>query len=128
MLNEGNTNPAYVLGRTFAILEMIQKNSVEGKLNTTIKDKFFASACSNPALVFPTLLKLAQHHLAKIGKEKEGLKVIREKQLSECLGVLESGSFPKAQSMENQGRFILGYYQQTQKLYEKKEANDNGSN
>jgi len=128
MLNKANTNSAYVLGRTFAILEMIQKNSVEGKLNATIKDKYFASACSNPALVFPTLLKLSQHHLAKIGKEMEGLKVIREKQLSECLGAIEGESFPKAQNMENQGRFILGYYQQNQELYKKKEDNDNGSN
>ena len=112
MLNEKSTNPAYVLGRAFAVLEMIQQNSAGSKLNSTIKDKYFATACSNPALVFPNLIKLAQHHLSKIGKDKEGAKIFWEKRLAECLGLLQEDSFPKAQNMENQGRFILGYYHQ----------------
>jgi len=114
-LNEESKNTAYVLGRTFAILEMIQKNAAGGSLNATIKDKYFATACSNPALVFPTLLKLAQHHLAKI--EGNYLNI----QLGNCLALLEIESFPKIQSLEKQGTFILGYYQQNQKLYEKRE-------
>ncbi|MCL2717787.1 MAG: type I-C CRISPR-associated protein Cas8c/Csd1 [Lachnospiraceae bacterium] len=117
MLDEQSTNSAYVLGRTFAILEMIQKNSVEGKLNATIKDKYFATACSNPALVFPTLLKLTQHHLAKF----DG--VFWDKKLGDCLKLV--ASFPKAQNMENQGQFILGYYHQTQKNYEKRTKEEN---
>ena len=122
MLNEQSTNSAYVLGRAFSLLEMIQKNASGGSLNTTIKDKYFATACSNPVLVFPTLLKLAQHHLTKIES------IYWEKKLGECLALLQGESFPRAQNMENQGRFILGYYQQTQKNYEKREDNDSGSN
>lgn len=114
-LNEKTTNSAYVLGRTFSILEMIQKNALGDGINATIKDKYFASACSNPALVFPNLLKLAQHHLAKIEGNYWNIK------LAECLSLLESESFPKTLNMENQGRFILGYYQQNQKNYEKRE-------
>lgn len=119
-LNEKSTNPAYVLGRTFSILEMIQKNALGEGINATIKDKYFASACSNPALVFPNLLKLAQHHLAKIQGESKGGGVYWSQQLGQCLGLLEDDSFPKTLNMENQGRFILGYYQQTQKNYEKR--------
>lgn len=115
-LNETSTNVAYVLGRTFAILEMIQKNALGEGINATIKNKYFASACSNPALIFPNLLKLTQYHLAKI----EGN--YWNKKLGECLGLLESDSFPKILNMENQGRFILGYYQQTQKNYEKRQV------
>lgn len=114
-LNEASTNPAYVLGRIFAILEIIQKNALGEGINATIKDKYFASACSNPSLVFPGLLKLAQHHLAKIEGNYWSVK------LGDCLGLLESESFPKIQNMENQGRFILGYYQQNQKNYEKRQ-------
>lgn len=113
-LNEKSTNPAYVLGRTFSILEMIQKNALGDNINATIKDKYFASACSNPSLVFPNLLKLAQHHLAKIEGNYWNI------QLGESLGLLEGESFPKILNMENQGRFILGYYQQNQKNYEKR--------
>lgn len=114
-LNEKSTNPAYVLGRTFSILEMIQKNALGNDINATIKDKYFATACSNPSLVFPNLLKLAQHHLAKIEGSYWNI------QLGNCLGLLEGESFPKILNMENQGRFILGYYQQNQKNYEKRE-------
>lgn len=114
-LNEKSTNSAYVLGRIFSILEMIQKNALGDNINATIKDKYFASACSNPSLVFPNLLKLAQHHLAKI--EGSYWNIL----LGECLGLLEGESFPKTLNMENQGRFILGYYQQNQKNYEKRQ-------
>lgn len=125
-LNEKSTKPAYVLGRVFAILEMIQKNALGSDINATIKDKYFASACSNPALVFPNLLKLTQHHLAKINK-KDGIGGSKywEIQLSNCISLLESDSFPKIMDLENQGRFILGYYQQTQKNYEKKVIKNN---
>jgi CRISPR-associated protein Csd1 len=115
-LNENSKNQAYVLGRIFSILEKIQKNAQGENLNTTIKDKYFSTACSNPSLVFPNLIKLSHHHLNKI----EGN--FWQIQLGECLSLIEIDSFPKSFNMENQGRFILGYYQQTQKNYEKKQV------
>lgn len=121
-LDEKSTKPAYVLGRTFAVLEMIQKNALGDGINATIKDKYFASACSNPSLVFPNLLKLAQHHLAKIDGNYWDIK------LGQCLSLLEGDSFPKILDMDNQGRFILGYYQQTQKNYEKREVKAEAQN
>lgn len=122
-LNKESQNPAYVLGRTFSLLEMIQRHAL-GDINATIKDKFFASACSTPALVFPNLIKLSQHHLAKMEDKN---KTYWGKQLGQCLGLLESDSFPKTLNMENQGRFILGYYQQTQANYQKKEQTNEDS-
>ncbi|MGI6361762.1 MAG: type I-C CRISPR-associated protein Cas8c/Csd1 [Bacillota bacterium] len=115
-LNQESKNVAYVLGRTFAILEMIQKKALDQNINTTIRDKYFSTACSNPALVFPNLIKLSQHHLAKI----EG--IYFDKLLGQCISLIEGESFPKTMNMEDQGRFILGYYQQNQKLYEKKDT------
>ena len=123
MLNEQSTNPAYVLGRTFAILERIQyfaNNAV------TIRDSYFGAACSNPVTAFPKLLKLAQHHLSKVGKESPGLKINLDKELGGCLSVIES-NFPKSQNLEQQGMFILGYYQQKNKKEEGTE-NESGSN
>ena len=66
-LNEKTEYPAYVLGRLFATLEYIQKRAAGGEINTTIKDRYFNSACATPAIVFPQLLKLSQAHLKKIG-------------------------------------------------------------
>ena len=121
MLNEQSTSPAYVLGRTFAILEKIQYFAID---DVTIRDSYFSAACSNPVTAFPKLLKLTQHHLSKIGKEKPGLKVNLDKELGKCLNVIEH-NFPKTQNMEKQGMFILGYYQQK---YKKQEGDGNGSN
>jgi CRISPR-associated protein Csd1 len=122
VLNESSTNRAYILGRTFAILEKKQQDAASGKLNSTIKDKYFRTACSNPGLAFPALLKLTQHHKPRNqdGNESRYL----DFKLRECLALLGE-NFPKTFDMESQGRFILGYYQQTAKLYEKKEANTN---
>jgi CRISPR-associated protein Csd1 len=111
-LNEGSKSTAYNLGRAFAILEKIQKSAYGDNLNRTIKDKYFASACSTPALVFPTLLKLAQNHLSKISGNYYNT------QLGKCLALIEGETFPKTHSMEEQGSFMLGYYQQTQKPFE----------
>ncbi len=46
-LNEQSTIPAYVLGRLFAVLEKVQKEAIPD-LNTTIKDRYFTSACASP--------------------------------------------------------------------------------
>ena len=63
-LNEQSTHPAYVLGRLFAVLEKVQQEAI-GNVNASIKDRYFTSACAAPASVFPLLLRLSQHHIAK---------------------------------------------------------------
>lgn len=119
MLNTQNKDGAYNCGRLFAVLEMIQQKALPG-INATIKDKFFSSACSTPYLVFPRLLKLSQNHLGKLDK---GSVIFYEKHIQEILSNL-GDSFPKAMSMEKQGMFILGYYQQKEKFFEKKDEGE----
>ena len=118
MLQENSTDAAYALGRLFAVLEKIQTEALRD-LNATIKDKYFASACATPYLVFPRLLKLAQPHLAKLD---EGNRIYKDKLIQEILAKVNR--FPKACDTQQQGMFILGYYQQKQKLYEKKEKGE----
>ena len=64
-LDLANTNIGYRLGRLFAALEKTQEDANPG-LNATIRDRFYGAASSTPVAVFPTLLKLSKHHLAKI--------------------------------------------------------------
>ena len=47
-LNEQSAYPPYVLGRLFSVLEAIQDAANPG-INTTIKDRYFNSACATPA-------------------------------------------------------------------------------
>lgn len=68
-LNENCNDISYVLGRMFSMLENIQQ-SANPTINTTIKERYFNSACATPASVFPILLKLANTHLAKLDERK----------------------------------------------------------
>lgn len=120
MLNEQNLDGAYNCGRLFAVLEMLQQKALPG-INATIKDKFFSSACSTPYLVFPRLMKLSQSHLGKLDK---GSVIFYEKTMQQIVNNL-GDSFPKALSMEKQGMFILGYYQQKEKIFTKNEGEKN---
>ena len=114
-LNE-TTNVPYILGRLFSVLEAVQSDANPG-INTTIKDRYFNSACATPALVFPTLLKLAQKHLQKL---PDGKAVFYNKQITELASLVPESGFPARLSLPDQGKFEIGYYHQTQKRFEKK--------
>lgn len=120
-LNEQSIYLPYRLGRLFAVLEAVQQKA-NPNINTTIKDRYFNSACATPALVFPTLLRLAQSHLSKIGG---GAEVYYDKMITELLGDVTQ-SYPLRLSLQDQGIFQIGYYHQKQKLFTKKEEKDNG--
>ena len=120
-LNEQSTYLPYRLGRLFAVLEAVQQKA-NPNINTTIKDRYFNSGCATPALVFPTLLRLAQSHLSKIGG---GATVYYDKMITELLGDVTQ-SYPPRLSLQDQGIFQIGYYHQKQKLFTKKEEKDNG--
>ena len=124
-LNEASTNPAYTLGRLFSVYEAVQQAANPG-INATIKDKYFSSACATPAVVFPTLVKLAQKHLQKLAP---GSKIFYNQQLTDLMAKL-SQPYPARMTLPEQGAFEIGYYHQTQKRYEKKDKEDesNGSN
>lgn len=115
-LNESTEYIPYVLGRLFAVLEDIQNKAI-GK--ETVRDRFFNSACSTPAVVFPQLLKLKNSHMRVLERENKGAQVLLDKQLQEVMSKMHN-SFPKNLSLEDQGIFMIGYYHQVQKRYEKK--------
>jgi len=114
-LNEKSEHVPYVLGRLFSVLEGIQQAANPG-INTTIKDRFFNSACATPAAVFPIIMKLSNSHLRKL---EGGMLIYWSKQLSELAQKLDG--FPQSLALNEQGAFILGYYHQTQKRFEKRE-------
>lgn len=106
----------YVLGALFAVLEKIQEETAEsGKINATIRDRYYGSASSTPVTVFGTLLKLSQHHLSKIRKRNMGRLINLNKQLSEILEKIDT--FPSHLNMEQQGLFAIGYYHRRQEFF-----------
>lgn len=117
-LDRENHTPAYLCGRLFAVLEKLQQDAASGSLNRTIKDAYFASASARPAIIFPKLLRLAQNHLNKVEYP-----VYYNKMIGEIIEPL-TGEFPETLLLLDQGRFIVGYYQQYQSFFEKKEKKD----
>lgn len=117
-LNEDRDDAPYVLGRLFAILESIQE-AANPTIKRTIKATYFDSAASTPASIFPLIIKLAGSHLQKISQDRKGLAVHYEKQVGTLCDKMQA--FPKRLSLEDQGSFVLGYYQQVQDRYTKKE-------
>lgn len=110
-LNEESNDVAYVLGRLFSVLESIQTEANPG-IKSTIRDRYFNSACATPASVFPVLFKLKNSHIKKIERDKGYLKRKYEDLLGELVSKLEA--YPKRLPLEEQGKFILGYYHQKQ--------------
>jgi CRISPR-associated protein Csd1 len=112
-LNKENKNVSYLLGRLFSVLEKAQQDAIPGA-NTTIKDRYYGSASSTPKVVFPQLMRLANHH---ISKAKYGYNL--DRWIEEI--VLNITVFPAHLNLEEQGEFALGYYHQRNELFKKKE-------
>ena len=119
-LNNESPNRAYLLGRLFAVLERIQYQAL-GELNAGIADRYYGSASAVPFSVFPRLLSGAKHHLSRLRKDKAGMAVNLEKDLGEIIAKLPE-TFPRHLSIDEQGRFAIGYYHQKQSYFAKKET------
>ena len=111
-LDRENANPAYRLGRLFALLERTQKLALPD-LNATIRDRYFAGASAAPARVFPLLVKNGMHHASAAQKveAKRSLAFWLENEMGEVWSGLEP-ELPRALRLEDQGRFQIGYFHQ----------------
>ena len=120
-LDVNQTDPAYRLGRLFAVLERIQSAAQPG-INATIRDRYYGAASSTPGAVFPTLMRLKNAHLKKLSP---GMEAFFEKLVGEICGSVEQpllAVFPRQLDLHAQGLFALGYYHQRQSLYTRKDA------
>jgi CRISPR-associated protein Csd1 len=106
-LDKTKTDVSYLLGRLFAIFEKAQEDAAGGKLNSTIKDRYFGSAMATPRAVFPILFRLNQHHVKK--GEYGG---IRKREIAEVVEMLKAEKPPAHLALEDQGLFAIGYYHQ----------------
>ena len=126
-LNEDKKDVAYLLGRLFAVLETAQLDAL-GKINSTIKDRFFSVASATPASVFPRLIRLSQHHI-----EKAQYGYMSDQRIAKILDDVDS--FPTYMNLQDQGLFAIAYYQQKNAISReikeavaRKKAGKNGGN
>lgn len=112
-LDTGNTDSGYLLGRLFSSLESLQRAALGAQINATIRDRYYGAASATPASIFPVLLRNAQNHFGKLRKGKPGLAVNLEKEIGQIIDAMPP-EFPRSLPIEEQGRFAIGYYHQTQ--------------
>ncbi len=106
-LDPDNPSEAYQLGRLFALLETAQRSALGLRVNSTIADRYYASASATPARVFPSLLRGARHHIADLKKRDAGYWI--ESRLNSIVDRIQP-DLPRVLRLEDQGRFAVGYY------------------
>jgi len=116
-LNLENASPGYRLGRLFAALERAQERA-QGNLNASIRERYYGAFSSTPVTVLPTLMKLKNHHLAKLPNRGEAVNL--EKLFSEIMDGL--ADVPARLNLPEQARFAVGYYHQRQSFFNKSDA------
>lgn len=122
-LDTSNTDPGYLLGRLFSVLENIQRAALGKDVNATIRDRFYGAASATPASVFPLLVRNAQHHLNRLRKDKPRFAGSLEKDIGDILDLFDT-SFPKSMGLEAQGHFTIGYYHQTKARFTGKDVQE----
>ena len=122
-----NTKDTAILcGRLLALLDKIHNGAHDGRSASSPANRLYGAASATPALVFPRLCELARYHLQKmdsglayklefgVPKERrdddvqedfEGLAAVVSR-----LKMASGDTFPRMLSLEDQGRFALGFY------------------
>ena len=113
----------YLCGRLLAILDKIHLEAHKGSggTNSSPANRAYSAASTTPALIFPQLCKLTRYHLNKVGggwanclehgyEAESGEFVEGLKQVVAQLQGSSGCSFPNILSLEQQGRFAIGFY------------------
>lgn len=131
MLDSTNQQASYRLGRLFAVLEKIQEESAGGHLNKTIRDRYYGAASSTPASVVPLLLKLKNHHVGKLDERGQRMlyRAFQDHRPDDYIGeiLVGVGDIPAHLTLNEQGRFALGYYHQRQAFFTKPDISNEPS-
>lgn len=124
-------NPARRLGRLFAVIERAQLAALGDGINATVADKYLGAASATPGRVMPALVLAAgSHHIKRLRNGHSDATWIQNsdqarrmaESLKRDIGRLVAQfteGFPMQLSSEEQGLFLIGYYQER---YGRKEA------
>jgi CRISPR-associated protein Csd1 len=105
----GEELQAYHCGRMLAEIEAIQRAAL-GQVNATVTDRYYGSASSTPASVFPALMRGVRVHLGNLRRRSPGAHAALDARITEIAAALPD--FPRTLTMRSQGLFALGYYHQ----------------
>lgn len=123
-INNDTNNQIYNLGILFALFEEIQYLAFKydnRDINTTIKDRYFSSASSMPAVIFPLLIELANKHLKKIKSKDIKCYTAKHIEMTKLISKVDNDAhqLPDRLTMQEKGVFQLGYYHKKQDKFMK---------
>lgn len=122
MLDKNCDYIGYVCGRLAAVLEKIQEDVKRGD---SIRTRYLSAASTTPGAVFPAMLNLSIHHSENL---TDGSRIFYEQLKQEILSRLPGEGFPAQLNLQEQGRFFVGYYQQREDLFTKKDKEEKKDN
>lgn len=103
-LDEQNESKAYLCGRLFALICKLQFKA-QGEVNSSIRDRFFASASNNPSRVIGGIL--LNKYVPIYQKKTKGAYT---KSITEIAARIRH--FPDKLTLTERGEFALGYHYQ----------------
>lgn len=117
-VNPRSASVPYHLGRMMAVYAAIQRDAL-GDVNAGVVERYFGAAITSPALVLGQLAKLCNFHLAKMDNQKyaRNFKI----RLQEISANISPDSTPSTLTLEQQGQFALGYYQENADIYARRD-------
>ena len=113
-LDPEREDPAYHLGRLFAVYETAQKHAHDWKLERTIRETMYSAASATPLSVFGRLERLHHHHTAKKSHPPGS-----SDSYAEIVGEISQKFrgprlYPTTLNIVEQSLFAVGYYHQLQ--------------
>lgn len=112
-----NTQPGYLLGRLFACIERMQYLAL-GEVNASVANRYFASASTQPLLVFGPLVRdLTGHYFKKAARKKPAAAWMVQRHVCEIQTLYgqamdQTAGYPARLSPVQQGLFMIGYHTQ----------------
>lgn len=126
-LDESCKDVGYLFGCLFAVYDKLKEEEStplgENKPRTNRRYKYFSSFSARPLVLFPRLAELAEHDLKKLHRSRPGRAIKLEKLIQAIQSKLSPTLLEKKGdlSMQEQALFVLGFYHQREKLFEKSE-------
>jgi CRISPR-associated protein Csd1 len=107
---------AFLLGRQFAVYELIQVASRGRGFHGRIITDLYQAAASQPRRIFPLLDKRSEIDLARIGGGGKQLKLLLKTEVSRIKKSIPA-SLPELLSDEQEDLFAAGYCHQRRELF-----------
>ncbi len=115
MLDKNSDYIGYLCGRLAAVLVKIQEDVKRGD---SMRTRYLSAASTTPGAVFPAMLNVSIHHTENLTPQT---RIFYEQLQQEIISKLPPEGFPAQLNMQEQGRFFVGYYQQREDLFTKRE-------